>query len=112
MRAVIFKEVGRVAVEDRKLPVIQDPRDAVVKVSVAALCGSDLHWYRGHQKIPTGFIPGHEFAGVVHEIGTQVTGFNVGDAVVVCIPGAWIEYRLNPILIGNFHDAMRRLLLL
>ncbi|KAF7556589.1 hypothetical protein G7Z17_g1351 [Cylindrodendrum hubeiense] len=82
MRAVIFKGVGQVAVEERKRPVIQDPRDAIVKVSVAALCGSDLHWYRGHQKIPTGFIPGHEFAGVVHQIGSQVTGLNIGDSVV------------------------------
>lgn len=112
MRAVIFKDVGRVAVEDRKLPVIHDPRDAIVKVSVAALCGSDLHWYRGHQKIPTGFIPGHEFAGVVYEIGSQVTGFNVGDAVVVCESGAWTGYRLNPVFLGNFYYAMRRLLLL
>ncbi|KAH7118341.1 chaperonin 10-like protein [Dactylonectria macrodidyma] len=82
MRAVVFKGVGKVAVEQRNVPIIQDPRDAIVKVSVAALCGSDLHWYRGHQKIPTGFIPGHEFAGVVHELGAQVTGLEVDDAVV------------------------------
>ncbi|KAM6510333.1 hypothetical protein FALCPG4_017950 [Fusarium falciforme] len=82
MRAVVFKGVGSIQVEDRAIPTIQDPRDAIIKVTVAALCGSDLHWYRGHQKIPVGFIPGHEFAGVLHELGNQVTGFNVGDSVV------------------------------
>ncbi|KAK7219140.1 hypothetical protein V2G26_007143 [Clonostachys chloroleuca] len=82
MRAVVFKGVGNVQVEDRKVPTIRDPRDAIIKVTVAALCGSDLHWYRGHQETPTGFIPGHEFAGVIHELGSQVTGFNIGDSVV------------------------------
>lgn len=83
MRAVVFKGVGHVQVEDRKIPTIQDPRDAIIRVTVTALCGSDLHWYRGHQKIPAGFIPGHEFAGVIHELGSQVAGFKIGDAVVV-----------------------------
>ncbi|KAL6365983.1 hypothetical protein LRP88_00566 [Fusarium phalaenopsidis] len=82
MRAAVFKGVGSVQVEDRAIPIIQDPRDAIVKVTVAALCGSDLHWYRGHQKISVGFIPGHEFAGVIHELGSQVTGLTVGDSVV------------------------------
>ncbi|RSL53854.1 hypothetical protein CEP53_007609 [Fusarium sp. AF-6] len=83
MRAVVFKGVGSVQVEDHPIPTIQDPRDAIIKVTVAALCGSDLHWYRGHQKIPVGFIPGHEFAGVIHELGSQVTGLNLGDSVVL-----------------------------
>lgn len=83
MRAVVFKGVGHVQVEDRNIPTIQDPRDAIIRVTVSALCGSDLHWYCGHQKIPTGFIPGHEFAGVIHELGSQVAGFKIGDSVVV-----------------------------
>lgn len=83
MRAVVFKGVGQVQVEDRPIPTIQDPRDAIVKVTVSALCGSDLHWYRGQQNIPTGFIPGHEFAGVIHELGSQVTNLQRGDQVVV-----------------------------
>ncbi|KAM0713416.1 hypothetical protein Q7P37_010378 [Cladosporium fusiforme] len=82
MRAVVFKGKGKVAVEDRPVPTLQAPHDAIVKVSVSALCGSDLHWYRGHQDIPTGFIPGHEFAGVVHEIGSDVKNLKVGDQVV------------------------------
>ncbi|UPK95983.1 hypothetical protein LCI18_006918 [Fusarium solani-melongenae] len=69
MRAVVFKGVGSIQVEDRATPTIQDCRDAIIK-------------YRGYQKIPVGFIPGHEFAGVIHELGSQVTGLTVGDSVV------------------------------
>jgi threonine dehydrogenase-like Zn-dependent dehydrogenase len=84
MRAVVFQGVGKISVEQRPRPQIQDQRDVILKVSVAALCGSDLHWYRGHQSIPTGFIPGHEFVGTVHELGSEVKGFSRGDVVVVC----------------------------
>jgi threonine dehydrogenase-like Zn-dependent dehydrogenase len=83
MRAVVFKGIGQIAVEDRPKPRIQHPTDAILKVSVAGLCGSDLHWYRGHQKIPTGFIPGHEFVGVIEELGNEVHAVQVGDVVVV-----------------------------
>jgi threonine dehydrogenase-like Zn-dependent dehydrogenase len=83
MRAVVFKGVGQVAVEDRPKPEIVHPTDVILKVKVSALCGSDLHWYRGHQTIPTGFIPGHEFIGVVSEKGNQVNTVDIGDVVVV-----------------------------
>ncbi|RKK67420.1 hypothetical protein BFJ69_g14515 [Fusarium oxysporum] len=82
MRAVVFKGVGQVAVEDRPKPEIVHPTDVILKVKVSALCGSDLHWYRGHQTIPTGFIPGHEFIGVVSEKGSQVNTVDIGDVVV------------------------------
>ncbi|KAJ0136103.1 hypothetical protein HZ326_20447 [Fusarium oxysporum f. sp. albedinis] len=83
MRAVVFKGVGQVAVEDRPKPEIVYPDDVILKVKVSALCGSDLHWYRGHQTIPTGFIPGHEFIGVVEQKGIQVRTVDIGDVVVV-----------------------------
>ncbi|KAI1033851.1 hypothetical protein LB503_011100 [Fusarium chuoi] len=82
MRAVVFKGVGQVAVEDRPKPEILHPTDVILKVKVSALCGSDLHWYRGHQTIPTGFIPGHEFIGVVEQKGSQVRTVDTGDVVV------------------------------
>jgi len=83
MRAVVFKGVGQVAVEDRPKPELVHPTDVILKVKVSALCGSDLHWYRGHQSIPTGFIPGHEFIGVVSEKGSQVNTVDIGHVVVV-----------------------------
>ncbi|KAL9564089.1 hypothetical protein ACKAV7_011739 [Fusarium commune] len=63
MRAIVFKCVEQVQVEDRPIPTIQDPRDAI--------------------NIPTGFIPVHEFAGMIYELGSQVTNLKKGDQVVV-----------------------------
>ncbi|KAJ3518858.1 hypothetical protein NM208_g14356 [Fusarium decemcellulare] len=83
MRAVIFKKPFEVAVEDRPRPTIQKPTDAILKVSSTALCGSDLHYYRGHLKCEPGFICGHEFVGTVNEMGSEVKGLNKGDKVVV-----------------------------
>ncbi|CAG8894296.1 unnamed protein product [Penicillium egyptiacum] len=82
MRAAVFRGVGKIGLEDRPRPQIQDDGDVILKVTAAALCGSDLHWYRGHQNIPTGFIPGHEFVGSVHEVGRAAKGFKLGDVAV------------------------------
>ncbi|KAI9932978.1 hypothetical protein ASPWEDRAFT_220136 [Aspergillus wentii DTO 134E9] len=83
MRAVVFKGPYEVAVEDRPYPKIQKPTDVVLKVSSTALCGSDLHFYRGHLKCPPGFICGHEFVGTIVEKGNNVKGFGIGEQVVV-----------------------------
>ena len=83
MRAVVFKGPREVALEERPVPVIQDSTDVILKVRYAAICGSDLHFYRGHQKPTPGFIIGHEFTGFVTELGSAVKGLKVGDEVVV-----------------------------
>ena len=69
--------------EDRPYPKIQKPTDAVLKVTSTALCGSDLHFYRGHLKCPPDFICGHEFVGEIVEKGDSVSKFDIGDKVVV-----------------------------
>ncbi|KAL4931951.1 alcohol dehydrogenase family protein [Aspergillus undulatus] len=83
MRAVVFKGPYQVAVEDRPVPKIRHPTDAILKVSSTALCGSDLHFYRGHLKCPSDFICGHEFVGTIVEKGEAVTEFVLGEQVVV-----------------------------
>ncbi|KAF8543876.1 putative alcohol dehydrogenase [Trichophaea hybrida] len=82
MKAVIFHGPQKVAVEDRPIPKIQAPTDAIVKVSLTALCGSELHVFRGHQLSDTGFIMGHEFTGTIVEVGDKVELFKIGDDVV------------------------------
>ncbi|MCJ1365122.1 hypothetical protein MMC16_004242 [Acarospora aff. strigata] len=65
MRAVVFKGPHKIALEDRPVPKIQDQTDIIVKVIYSALCGSELHVFRGHQPSPTGFIMGkwHDIRG-------------------------------------------------
>lgn len=82
MRGVIMHGPGDVSVEDRQNPTIQEPTDAIIRVTAACVCGSDLWPYRGAED-PAWPIPmGHEYVGVVEEIGADVTSLQVGDFVV------------------------------
>lgn len=63
MKAVVFHGTLDVKVEDRPVPEIVDQTDAIIKVSYSALCGSELHVFRGHQPSATGFVMGHESVG-------------------------------------------------
>jgi threonine dehydrogenase-like Zn-dependent dehydrogenase len=87
MKAVCWERTGVVSVEDVSDPKILNPRDAIVRISSTAICGSDLHLYDGF--IPTmqsGDILGHEFMGEVVERGSAVTNLQVGDRVIVPFP--------------------------
>ena len=88
MKAAIFKGPGTIAVEERPKPTISEPTDAVVRVVLACVCGSDLWYYRGESDHPVGSI-GHEFIGVVDEIGADVSTVAVGDFVIA--PFAWSD---------------------
>src|SRR3954463_5487001 len=81
MRAAIFRGPGAVEVGDRPDLVIDAPTDAVVRVVLACVCGSDLWYYRGDTPFDPGPI-GHELIGVVEEVGADVTSVRKGDFVV------------------------------
>jgi threonine dehydrogenase-like Zn-dependent dehydrogenase len=81
MRAAIFNGPKDVTVGDRPDPVIEEPTDAVVRVVLACVCGSDLWYYRGQSDHAVGSI-GHEFIGVVEDVGSEAGGVAVGDLVV------------------------------
>jgi threonine dehydrogenase-like Zn-dependent dehydrogenase len=84
MKAVCYHGTEDVRVEQVPDPIILNPRDAIVKVTATAICGSDLHIYGGY--IPTmraGDILGHEFMGEVVEVGSATGKLKVGDRVVV-----------------------------
>lgn len=89
MRAVVFKGPGQVAVEQRPVPKIQEATDIVVKVEYSALCGSELHVFRGHQPSPTDFVMGHEFTGEVVQVGSKVTTVKEGDNIVSPFTVSW-----------------------
>jgi threonine dehydrogenase-like Zn-dependent dehydrogenase len=81
MRAAIFRGPRDIAVGERPDPVIQEPTDAIVRVVLACVCGSDLWYYRGESPHAAGSI-GHEFVGVVEETGAEVSTVTRGDLVV------------------------------
>jgi threonine dehydrogenase-like Zn-dependent dehydrogenase len=87
MRANCWRGRNTVRVENVPDPVILNPRDAIVRVTLTAICGSDLHLYDGY--IPTmerGDVLGHEFMGEVVELGSGVKNLKVGERVVVPFP--------------------------
>ena len=87
MKAVCWQGIHEVGVETVPDPHLINPRDAIIKVTSTAICGSDLHLYDGY--IPgmySGDILGHEFMGEVVELGSAVSNLQVGDRVVVPFP--------------------------
>lgn len=81
MKAAIFKGKGRVEVGERPNPTIKHSTDAIVRVVLACVCGSDLWYYRGVEDFTPGPI-GHEFIGVVDQIGDEVREIAKGDFVI------------------------------
>lgn len=83
MKALVFKDVGAVELDDVPKPGIEEPDDALVRVTMSAICGSDLHVLHG--RIPgmtQGGTLGHEFVGIVEAAGSGVTAVHEGDRVV------------------------------
>lgn len=83
MRAVVFEGVGSVTVTDVPDPVLVEPDDAIVRVTCAGICGSDLHLLHGKAPMDAGEPLGHEAVGVVETVGASVTGVRVGQRVAV-----------------------------
>ncbi|HYF60866.1 MAG TPA: zinc-dependent alcohol dehydrogenase [Burkholderiaceae bacterium] len=85
MRAMIYRGPYRVRVVDKPMPRIEHPRDAIVRVTRACICGSDLHLFHGLMPdTRVGQTFGHEFVGVVEEVGPGVHTLKAGDRV--CVP--------------------------
>jgi threonine dehydrogenase-like Zn-dependent dehydrogenase len=83
VKALVFEGVGRIGHATVPDPEIRDAGDVIVRVEAAAVCGSDLHVYRGLEAgLDAGTVMGHEFAGEVVEVGAGVTRFRPGDRVV------------------------------
>lgn len=89
MRAVVFEGPGNVRVETVPDPQIELPSDAVVEVTHAGICGSDLWSYRGYGTRVPGQRIGHEFLGVIREVGNDVSTVKPGDVVIA--PFMWSD---------------------
>ena len=83
MKALTFAQPYELSLERVADPVIESPTDAVVRVELGAVCGSDLHVYRGHETgLDSGTVMGHEFLGEIVALGSEVSSLAVGDRVV------------------------------
>jgi threonine dehydrogenase-like Zn-dependent dehydrogenase len=82
MQAAIFQGPWKIEVGERPDPTIKEPTDAVVRVVLACVCGSDLWYYRGETDYPVGSPIGHEFIGVVEQVGDEVRTVAKGDFVI------------------------------
>jgi threonine dehydrogenase-like Zn-dependent dehydrogenase len=83
MKASVFHGKGDIRVEEVPDPTLQQPGDALVRITHAAICGSDLWFYRGIWDWKPGYRTGHEFVGVVEAVGDEVRTVKPGDAVIV-----------------------------
>lgn len=84
MKAVVFHHVGDIRLEDVPEPKIEQPTDAIVRLTASAICGTDLHFVRGTVTgMQEGTILGHEGVGIVEQVGDGVRNFMAGDRVVI-----------------------------
>jgi glutathione-independent formaldehyde dehydrogenase len=83
MKAVVFDGKYQMRVQEQPRPRLQNPRDAILRVTTAAICGSDLHMYEGRTGLKPGQVVGHEIMGVIDEVGQAVAGIRRGDRVVL-----------------------------
>jgi alcohol dehydrogenase len=86
MKALVFHKPKDVRVDTVEDPKIEESRDVILKVTSTAICGSDLHIYNGLFPQPKPLVLGHEFMGIVEEVGSGVSNLKVGDRVVVPFP--------------------------
>ena len=89
MRATLIYGAGDIRVEDVPDPILEETTDALVRVTTACICGSDLHPYGAMSRADAPSRIGHEFIGIVEDTGADVTTVKNGDLVVA--PFAWTD---------------------
>ena len=101
MKALVFHGPGQISVEQVSIPR-PGPGEAVIRMTLTTICGTDLHILKGEYPVKPGLIIGHEPVGVIHELGVGVTDYAVGDRVLVgaitpcgqcsyCLSGDWSQ---------------------
>ncbi|TCR75633.1 zinc-dependent alcohol dehydrogenase family protein [Rhizobium sp. BK376] len=117
MKALVYEGPGRKALLDRPMPRVTVPTDAIVKMNLTTICGTDLHILKGD--VPSclpGRILGHEGVGVIDDVGTDVSNFKIGDRVLVscisacgkceyCRRGMYSHCKTGGWILGNTIDG-------
>jgi alcohol dehydrogenase len=81
MKAAVFLKPGRIALEEKPVPRV-GPADALVRITTTTICGTDVHILKGEYPVQPGRIAGHEPVGIIEELGSAVTGYEVGQRVI------------------------------
>jgi alcohol dehydrogenase len=82
MKATVFVEAGRIELRERPVPEI-GPGEALIRVTTTTICGTDVHILKGEYPVKPGLVIGHEPVGVIAKLGPGVTGYEVGQRVIV-----------------------------
>src|SRR5687768_11318025 len=82
MRAAVFVSPGRLEVRDVPRPSA-GPGEAIIRITLTTICGTDVHILKGEYPVRAGLVIGHEPVGVITELGAGVTGYELGDRVLV-----------------------------
>jgi len=82
MKAAVFKERGRIVIEERPIPLV-GPTDALLRVTLTTICGTDVHILKGEYPVAPGLIVGHEPVGIIEQLGNAVSGYEIGQRVIV-----------------------------
>lgn len=101
MKALVFRGTGQIRIEQAPIPK-PGPGEAVIRVTLTTICGTDLHILKGEYPVKPGLTIGHEPVGVIHELGVGVNGYQIGDRVLVgaitpcgqcsfCLSGHWSQ---------------------
>jgi alcohol dehydrogenase len=117
MKALVYRGPGLKGLEDRPKPVLQEPGDAIVKIVMTTICGTDLHILKGDvASCAPGRILGHEGVGIVDSVGAGVTAFHPGDRVLIscvsscgkcdnCRRGMYSHCKTGGWILGNAIDG-------
>ena len=101
MRALVFRGPNQIGIEQVPIPK-PGPGEAVIHVTLTTICGTDLHILKGEYPVKPGLIIGHEPVGIIHELGVGVSGYKIGERVLVgaitpcgqcnyCLSGDWSQ---------------------
>lgn len=102
MRALVFRGPNQIGIEQVPIPR-PDYGEVVMRVTLTTICGTDVHILKGEYPVRPGLVIGHESVGIIHEIGAGVTGYKVGERVLV---GAITPCgQCNPCLSGNWSQC-------
>lgn len=120
MKALVFQGPGKISLNHVNVPR-PAPGEAVVRITLTTICGTDVHIMRGEYPVAPGLVLGHEAVGVIHELGAGVTGYEVGDRVLFgaitpcgqcnpCLAGSWSQCGGVPMggwKLGNTHNGVQ-----